>query len=276
MKSWSGANAARAGCRQPYLSFESLENTLKAFSEDSASAREELRSGAPDLLLKSQLLHMIADHEWWSLQLKFTGGADLRLLAEELERVVIAYEEYAEALNGLPDSEYSPPFVLDFVIDEYVEYLNMFSAAVLLHREDLIPRLAGLIEGTDYDGEDAIVEELLALFLPGRARLDQWIWQRPYDKLLDVIDATNSMERAEAMERYVKRWYVEMKGRAQFWGKHQQVTSEFSPYYGYWAMCAAAFTYLYDIDDSSYRDELVYPKDLVDYARSTMGASDVP
>ena len=26
-------------------------------------------------------------------------------------------------------------------------------------------------------------------------------------------------------------------------------------------------TYLWDIDDSSYRDHLVYPKDLVDYAR---------
>jgi hypothetical protein len=33
-------------------------------------------------------------------------------------------------------------------------------------------------------------------------------------------------------------------------------------------MCAGAFTYLNAIDDSSYRDEVVYPRDLVDYACS--------
>lgn len=37
-------------------------------------------------------------------------------------------------------------------------------------------------------------------------------------------------------------------------------------------MCAAAFTYLYDIDDASYRAETVYPKDLVDYARGMPGS----
>ena len=33
-------------------------------------------------------------------------------------------------------------------------------------------------------------------------------------------------------------------------------------------MCAGAFTYLLDVDDASYRGEEVYPKDMVDYARS--------
>lgn len=254
--------------RQPYIDRESLTSTLKTFSEVSESARERLQTEAADPLLRSQLVRMIADHEWWSLQLRYTTGASPQQLAEELSNVVGLYEEYADALNELPDSQYFPPFVLDNLIDVYVEYLNLLSVAVLLHREDLIPRLADLIAGTDYDGEDAIIEELLNFFLPNRPRLDQWIWERPYDKLLDVIDATSCNERSQAMSRYVKRWYVEMKGKAQFWGKHRKVTSTFSPYYGYWAMCAGAFTYLYDIDDGSYRDELVYPKDLVDFARS--------
>lgn len=46
------------------------------------------------------------------------------------------------------------------------------------------------------------------------------------------------------------------------------IKPDYSPYTGYWAMYAGAFTYLYDIDDSAYRDRLVYPKDLVDFARS--------
>lgn len=57
-------------------------------------------------------------------------------------------------------------------------------------------------------------------------------------------------------------------GKAEFWGAHKRITPEFSPYFGYWAMCAGAFTYLLGLDDGSYRDEEVYPKDMVDYARS--------
>lgn len=70
------------------------------------------------------------------------------------------------------------------------------------------------------------------------------------------------------MKKYVSSWYRAMKGRAAFWGAHEKIEPEFSPYSGYWAMCSGAFTYLYNIDDSSYRDEIVYPRDLVDFARS--------
>jgi len=86
--------------------------------------------------------------------------------------------------------------------------------------------------------------------------------------LLEAIDEPDRKAQRQHMKKYVKKWYPAMKGRAHFWGMHEEITPEFSPYVGYWAMCAAAFTYLYDIDDSSYRDEPMYPKDLVDYARS--------
>ncbi|PQO91914.1 hypothetical protein C5614_25345 [Massilia phosphatilytica] len=59
-----------------------------------------------------------------------------------------------------------------------------------------------------------------------------------------------------------------MRGKVGFWGKHEKITPECSPYFGYWAMCAGAYTYLLGLDDSSYRDEEVYPRDMVDYARS--------
>ena len=39
-------------------------------------------------------------------------------------------------------------------------------------------------------------------------------------------------------------------------------------YVGYWAIEAAAATFLLGLDDSSYRDHLLYPKDLIDFARS--------
>src|SRR5688500_12743224 len=92
--------------RQPYIDGESFANTLKKFSEASATARERLRTEEADPLLRSQLVRMIADHEWWSLQLRYTTGASPQRLSEELGQVVSLYEEYADALNDLPDSQY--------------------------------------------------------------------------------------------------------------------------------------------------------------------------
>jgi hypothetical protein len=46
-------------------------------------------------------------------------------------------------------------------------------------------------------------------------------------------------------------------------------------YFGYWCFEAALVTVLWDIDDSSYRHNLVYPKDLVDFARQQQSAAEV-
>ena len=58
-----------------------------------------------------------------------------------------------------------------------------------------------------------------------------------------------------------------------YWhGTHTEGTS----YFGYWAFEAALVTVLWDIDDSSYRDNLVYPRDLVDWYRAHGNADTTP
>jgi hypothetical protein len=132
----------------------------------------------------------------------------------------------------------------------------------------LLPAILEWNAGTTLDGADAVLEELFKFYFPDRPDLDQWLWDQPYRLLLDAIDDPVPEERAKLMKKFVKRWYPALRGKAGFWGKHEEIEPDFSPYTGYWNMCAAAFTYLYDIDDTSYRDEITYPKDLVDYARS--------
>ena len=72
------------------------------------------------------------------------------------------------------EEQYYPPLVLNDMIDTYVDYLNILSAAVLLHREDLIPRIYSPMEDTDYDGSDAVIENLLSFFLPDRPKPGSW------------------------------------------------------------------------------------------------------
>ncbi|WP_234975130.1 PoNe immunity protein domain-containing protein [Variovorax paradoxus] len=64
---------------------------------------------------------------------------------------------------------------------------------------------------------------------------------------------------------FLDGWYKGLKGC--YW--HDTHTDqEGSSYFGYWAFEAALVTVLWDIDDQSYRDHLVYPKDLADWVRA--------
>jgi len=253
--------------RQPFLPEQSYLNTLEWFENDLVMLKEQ--QAVPDASPRSAAsgLDMWASTLWDIFEMRYTAGEDLSQLALYLTQVVEAYERADDAAEEVPDEEYYPLIILNDLIDVYIEYLNLLSAAVLLHREDLIPRIFGLIEGTDFDASDAVIEDLLGFYLPDRPSLDGWHW-KAHTPLLDAIDAETPDERAKGMAKYVGGWYNSLRGVAIFWNKHEQIKHDFSPYKGYWAMCAAAFSYLYDIDDSSYRDNMVYPKDMIDYARS--------
>lgn len=256
--------AFRKRRRQSYLDEDSYENTVAQIESENSEPHAQ---GISQVDLCTNLSLKAYDH-WVIFQLKFTAGESLTGLANSLDQIVSAYQQYVEAFDELPDDQYRPPFIMNDLIDTYVDYLNILCVAILLRREDLIERIYRLNEGTDFEQADAVLEELMKFFAPDRPTLDYWLWDQPYQQLLDAIDSDTPAEMADAMKNYVKTWYPSMKGVAHFWGKHQQIKPEYTPYYGYWAMCAAAFTYLYEIDDASYRNETVYPKDLVDYARS--------
>ena len=253
--------------RQALIDQQSYSATLEWFDEDTKLVEQKLAEPTDDPRDNVAILKAHALQCWDTLRLRFTAGENLPELAKYLTVVVQAYERVVDELEKVPEELYYPPFVFGDMIDDYVDYLNILSAAVLLHREDLIPRIHVLIEGTDYDESDAIIESLLGFFLPDRPKVDSWYW-KAYTPLLTSINSATPQEQSKAMEKYVKGWYKSMKGVAHFWGKHEQIEPDFTPYFGYWAMCSAAFTYLYDLDDTGYRDEMVYPKDMVDFARS--------
>jgi hypothetical protein len=234
------------------------------FIKNAVEVRIEGSKHSPDAEAFSTNRHLILNGLWELWQLRYTAGDDLSRLAQALDDIVINFETYVETYVGNYEA-----LILDDLIDTYVDYLNLLSAAILLHREDLIPRIYGLMQGGSYDGHDLVIEELLKFYLPGRPEIDEWLWDQPYRIALDAVIEDTAAERERGMREYVKAWYPSMKGRAGFWGQHAKVSeNNLTNYTGYWTMEAAALSYLFDIDDSSYRDELVYPKDLADYARS--------
>lgn len=254
--------------RQDFLDEESYANTLKQIADDRKNFESALANTDTTAHGRVTARMMIASYDWFVFRLQYTAGVPVEELAHSLDGIVASFEAHAEELKSSLNPYDRAAFNLADSIDEYVDYLNLLSVLVLLRRTDLLPRAAALLTDTILDGQDAIVEDLLKFFISGRPAPDESYWGKPFQILIDAIDAQSRTDAARKMKQYVQKWYPAMKGQASFWGKHEQIVPEFSPYSGYWAMCAAAFTYLYNIDDAAYRDELVYPKDLIDYART--------
>jgi hypothetical protein len=254
--------------RQHFIDIESYRNTLAHYHKEIPLYQENLARPETYPGDHAYFVRMRAMDHWASLQLRYTGGEPISEIAPLLDGIVSAYSDYVEKTNEATDEYYRPAFLLSEFFDQYTEYLHIICVPILMRREDLLPAVLAWNEGTDFDGVDAVIEELFKFYFPDRPDLDGWLWEQPYRLLLDAIDEPDPSERPKLMKMFVKEWYPSMKGKAGFWGKHEEIKPDFSPYTGYWNVCAAAFTYLYDIDDSSYRDEITYPEDLVDYARS--------
>ena len=196
--------------------------------------------------------------------LLYSGGTQIDNLRDDLPPVLTAFDHFLS-------DEHADLVYVDLAIqDYYVEALWLLSLTKLLGFDNEIQRVAGfyLLDETN-SGADELFEALLAkLGLPS-AEAEGLIHEDPYQHLLDAIKAEPN-DRPAHMQAFLKDWYKGMKD-CGWWGSHVRrpgTTVLDTGFFGYWAFEAGLVTYLWDIDDSSYREMQYYPKDLVDYARA--------
>ena len=209
-----------------------------------------------------------AGHLFEMLSLDYTAGRPIEGLREQICVVVQAYEDAAR-FNRVHENEPAMP-LFDFEYkDDYVRAVALLSLAILLHREDLIPVVHSLFKGGAPDENDALVEDFLGAYLPDRPYLETGYHEVPYGILLDATaEKTPMEEKQEDIGLFLKAWYLGMKGTGWYNSHKNQSPRGAGGYFGYWAFEAAAVAYLYDVDDAPFREHLVYPKDLADFARS--------
>ncbi|MCU6497829.1 DUF1911 domain-containing protein [Rugamonas sp. A1-17] len=252
--------------RQQFLSEHYFSFFCKSINEAIEYWKHNL---PPDIetkaLAKSLAAADVANQTCDLFLLRYTGGESLVILRDELVGVVEAYEKYAKCKRDFQEKEDFPVFAFQ-EIDDFERILQLLGLAILMHRHELISRIHSLIANSAYDGQDAMYEELVGHVLPGRPYLEAWYHQLPYLHLLSATDLESSEEKIEQMQQYLKIWYKSMS-KAPWHDSHLKMTEEGGGYFGYWAIEAAAIVYLYKIDDRSFRDHIVYPKDLVDFAR---------
>lgn len=199
--------------------------------------------------------------------LRYTAGEPVEALCRPLEILVGRYEKYQADLaraEGMPDVS---PLNIDDSPADFEECMQVFSFCILLGRVDLLVRFAGLLDVAGFCAQDTLYECLLAPVLPGRADIDEW-YHGLYTDLIRAVYAPDKLEASRLLKRYCDDWYEAFsKVDARWHDSHLDIGNNDGGYYGCWAVEAAAIAYLYGIDDSEI-DHMVYPRDLVEYARS--------
>jgi Domain of unknown function (DUF1911) len=144
--------------------------------------------------------------------------------------------------------------------------LDVVSLGILLGDGDSVREAASLMNSAR--GTDMLLEYLLEKIVPDPRDIEVFFHEKPYGALVDAIYTADTPEESSAyVKKYLEGWYKAFEGQPWHNG-HLVVTDEYSNYEGYWAFEAAAVCVIHGIDDTSFRDHLVYPKDLADWARA--------
>ncbi|WP_321807798.1 PoNe immunity protein domain-containing protein [Burkholderia sp. BCC1993] len=198
------------------------------------------------------------------MMLKYTAGEPLTSMRDELDDVVTSYEDYT-ARQRVARNDPQWPALLLTELSDYERTMQLIGLSHLLHRRDLLPRIAAL-EDSYYRGQDTLYEDLLAYALEGRVDVDQW-YHESYRDCINSIYVDGDDESVAYLNAYLDNWYASMKS-VGWHDSHLDLSERGGGYFGYWAVEAAAVAYLRGLDDTPLREQAVYPKDLVDFART--------
>lgn len=203
----------------------------------------------------------------------YSGGHLVAELATIYPTILDYWRSYSDAWKKYQLSAdcTNPTVATVALLDTDFAYANqLICLGILLGHGALLTDIPDII---DYNNpqRDGMLERLLTAFVPGRNLLvDECTRHLPYCKTLKIFSAAEE-ERPALMKDYLADWY-EASRREGYYNSHRRG----DVFTGYWSWEAAAITYVLDIDDSSYRDAMFYPVDLVDYARSTNAPKSYP
>lgn len=215
--------------------------------------------------------------------LHYTAGEAIGSLRAQLEPVIKAFEREGEHLWAINDRN-EPVFTFTFA-DDYCTLLQVIGLCFLLHRRDLLPRLAALQDGVDAigragegnGGTDWLYEEFMSFGVgpDKRYESEQLCISRPYEYLADAMSSEGNPEALKQLDLYLKHWYKDLAGTGWHDSHKSDENGDQGGYYGYWSYEAGAAVLLLGIeDDSSLHKYLYYPKDLVAWARAHASLSE--
>ncbi|WP_256219432.1 PoNe immunity protein domain-containing protein [Variovorax sp. 770b2] len=197
------------------------------------------------------------------LILRYTAGYSITELSRDIPSVIEAFDAFIPFENPPP---YEAHTLTITQLEAYVYVMWLLALCRLLDHAELIPTvMSWLDKNAEFNrGRDGLFEAVVEKLTGRKEPVERVLLHPAAYRPLAKATAPDAQDRPALVKEFLNGWYKNMTDC--YWhGTHTD--KEGSSYFGYWAFEAALVTVLWDIDDSSYRDHLVYPKDLVDWAR---------
>ena len=255
--------------RQQFLQESYYRNMATSFAESEEFWTKNKPESDDDDQAKMLAQLYTVDDLFKLFVLNYTAGIDLNILRFQLGNLIEHYEKYTNILReyeektGNDHAESASPLSFHD-LEEYEKSLQLVGLCYLLHRRDLLLRLSKMIDPA-FLGWDVVYEELLDYELEGRYDTEEIQFYEPYHYLIEAMYGDTEAERENSLKKYLLNWYPSMK-QVSWYASHEQIDEDVGDYVGYWAFEAGAVSFLTELDDSSI-DHMVYPKDLVQFAR---------
>ncbi len=200
------------------------------------------------------------------LLMKYTRGDNFGELTEHFEQFIQIASEYKnkKIKNGIIDT-----FNFSFLESDVYPILAFAVAFPVSDKTQSI-----IDEELFLEGKDCLTDRLIATWNPERklASYDTWektapVHAKDFNILFQAIDAPKN-EQSTLIKKHLKNWH------RKSWRQDISIGSDhdFTPnpcYYGQFAFEVAAIVMAFDIDDSSFREDIYYPKELVEYFRES-------
>jgi hypothetical protein len=247
-------------------------NRLFALASKAIADRHEtLKLPSGDPTYRPQYLFNLAKDYWHLILYRYSRGDPIRELSTHFVPLLDAWEES----ERLGKDVYTPQqqrtrHDWSINLDHYIVCFWLVGLALALEiPDDQWRRLLALIGN---EGNDALLDRVIATRQPGRPIGKQLRHPKPYARLLAAVDAPQPQQ-AQGLRDFVEHWYVELdrpstkKQHAMYnrpyWYVYGNENFEGGAYFGRWCVEAVAAVKAFGLDDRLCRGHEHYPGDLL-------------
>lgn len=206
---------------------------------------------------------------------RYSNGDEISILGSKFELLISMWEKAEEVGKEV----WTPEMQVmrhswQKNLSHYIRCFWLVGLALALEISDsLWGRLIDLIGN---EGEDELLDRVIAVRHPNRRIGTSLCHPKPYGRLLAAIDAKTREEGAFLLKEFVTHWYPELDrphqkglGRATamyeqpYWYTYGDTNFEGGAYFGRWCVEAVAAVKAFGLDDSLCLGHPAYPGDLL-------------
>jgi hypothetical protein len=154
-------------------------------------------------------------------------------------------------------------------LEDYIKCTWILSFAYFFNAER--SDVEKIMSHIPYTGKDKLIDRLIAAIIPEHPVSQDIAFPDVYKPICDAMGVYDKDARDVLVQLFLKKYYPSLKKHDVTWyDSHKEKDPEYNFHTGYWVFELAAIAVAIGWDDTDFRDNMYYPKDLADWKREQL------